>query len=471
MTFQTVPINITGPSYQDRSRPLSSQETRNFYHEATEAGKEKFVIKSFPGQKVFGTATAGVDRGSHQMAEVVYRVVGDTLWEVSSAGTHTNRGTLTSTSRCIFADDGVNLFIVADGIVNQYDSDTTTLSTVTDVDIVGAQSVAFINNQFAYTFPQLTVFSDVGDGSSASGLNAVNEESTPDDLVRDYEFDQILWRFGKRSVVNWWNSGTGTPPFQRIEGQYINVGLCAIHSVATSREFIYWLGSDKQIYRARGGQEESVTPAAIAGEIQGYGDASDAYASVFTIDNKTVYLISFPTADKTWLLFEELGIYGWIELTVGTLGNRFNAGSVVEAYNRVLIGDLLNGNLNELDFNTYDIDGDTWQRRRVVSSINSDLLGAKGQEVRMGRLELILESGTGLITGQGEDPQIMIELSLDGGRSWGYAKWVKIGRLGQFNIRAQYDNIITFYDCIVRLTTSDPVAFNLYSGTVDLKLT
>ena len=218
MTFQTVPINITGPSYQDRSRPLSSQETRNFYHEVVEPGKEKYVIKSFPGQTVFGSTTADPDRGSHQMAETVYRVVGDTLWEVSSDGTHTNRGTLTSTSRCVFADDGINLFIVADGIVNQYNSSTTVFSTVTDPDIVGAQSVTFINNQFAYTFPLLTVFSDVGDGSSASGLNAVGEESTPDDLVRDFEFDQVLWRFGKRSVVNWWNSGTGTPPFERIEG-------------------------------------------------------------------------------------------------------------------------------------------------------------------------------------------------------------------------------------------------------------
>ena len=186
--FQTIPINITGPSYKDRSRPLSSQETRNLYHEQLESGKESYVIKSFPGQPNLGSATAGTDRGMHLMLEIAYRVIDNTLYEVSSVGAHTSRGTIPGTDRCIFADDGINMFIVADSVVSQYSSATNLVTTVTNVNIVGSQSVAFINNQFAYTFPQLTVFSDAGDGSSASGLNAINEEANPDDMVRDYVF-------------------------------------------------------------------------------------------------------------------------------------------------------------------------------------------------------------------------------------------------------------------------------------------
>ena len=82
--FQTVPINITGGSYQDRSRPLSVQETRGFYPEIVEQGKDQFVIKSFPGQNNISTATAGFDRGSHQMNEVAFRVIDNTLYEVSN---------------------------------------------------------------------------------------------------------------------------------------------------------------------------------------------------------------------------------------------------------------------------------------------------------------------------------------------------------------------------------------------------
>jgi hypothetical protein len=468
--FQTVPVNITGPSYKDRSRTLSSQETRNFYQELVDSGKDKYVIKSFPGQLNITTQTAGTDRGMHQMSEIAYRVVGTTLFKVLSDGSRTDLGTIPGYDRCIFADDGVNLFIVASNNVYHYDDGAGTLAIVTDTSIVGAQSVAFINNQFAYTFPLLTVFSVVGDGSSASSLNAVGAESDPDELVRDYTFDQILYRFGTRTCENWYNSGVGVPPFDRIEGQIINIGLGAIHSVNNSKDFVYWLGSDLQVYRARGGQEQAISTAAISGAIQSYSYIGDAFGEVATIDNKVIYILTFPTANKTWCLIEELGVNGWFELSEGVTKGRWNAGSVLEVYNKVLIGDRSNGNLNELDFDTYSQAGETWRRRRILASVNGDIFGQKGQRVEMSRMEFIIETGTGLVTGQGDDPQIMIEASYDGGRSWDEGKWLKIGRQGEFNIRAEWYSMKSFYDMMVRLTTSDPVAFNIYSAAIDLRL-
>jgi len=468
--FKTVPINIAGPSYQDRSRPLTSQETRNLYHERVESGKENYVIKSFPGQTNLGSTTAGTDRGMHQMSEIAYRVIDNTLYEVSSTGTHTSRGTISGTDRCIFADDGVNMFIVANGIVSQYSATTNLVTVVTDASIVGAQSVAFINNQFAYTFPLLTVFSDVGDGSSASSLNAVGEESDPDELVRDYAFDQILYRFGKRSCANWFNSGVGIPPFDRLEGQIMNIGLVAKHSVDNSRDFVYWLGTDLQVYRARGGQEQVISTAAISGDIQSYTTVSDAFGEIITVDNKTIYVLTFPTEQKTWCVIEELGLNGWFELSEGIEDDSFNAGSMLSAYNETLVGDRSNGKLNKLDFSAYDIAGDAWRRRRVMGSINGDALGQKGHRIQMSRMEFILETGVGLVSGQGQDPSIMLEASYDGGRTWSTGTWLKIGRMGQFDIRAEWFNMKSFYDCMVRLTTSDPVAFNIYSAAIDIRL-
>ncbi len=468
--FQTVPVNITGPVYRDRSRPLSSQETRNFYHELVESGKDKYVIKSFPGQNNIGSTTAGTERGSHQMSEIGYRVVDETLWEFLSDGTHINRGTIDGYERCIFADDGVNMFIVSHGVVNQYSSDTKLVTIVSDSSITGALSVSFINNQFAYTFPLLTVFSVVGDGSSASSLNAVGAETDPDELVRDYAFDQTLYRFGTRSCENWYNSGVGTPPFDRIEGQIINTGLSAKWSVNNTKDFVYWLGTDLQVYRARGGQEQVISTAAISGAIQSYSYIGDAFGQVATIDNKTIYILTFPTANKSWGLIEELGKDGWFELSEGITSGQYNAGSILEVYGKIIIGDRSNGNLNELDFNTYDQAGEVWRRRRIIASVNGDIFGQKGQRVQMSRMEFIIETGTGLLTGQGEDPQIMVEASYDGGRSWDEGTWIKTGRQGEFNIRAEWYSMKSFYDMVVRLTTSDPVAFNLYSAAIDLRL-
>ena len=314
------------------------------------------------------------------------------------------------------------------------------------------------------------MFSDVGDGSSASTLNAVGAEADPDELVRDYTFNQILYRFGKRSVEPWYNSGVGTPPFEKVEGQAFNIGLAAIHSIANSKDFIYWLGSDRQVYRARSGQEQSMSTPAIAGAMQSYSVVDDAIADVCIIDDKTVYILTLPTENKTWALTEELGSNGWFELSEGITNGRYNASSILDVYNKTFVGDRDNGNLYQLDFNTYDQGGSPWRRRKVVSSINGDVFGQKGKRVQMSRMEFIIETGTGLITGQGEDPKIMLEASYDGGRSWVTGTWLRVGRLGEFNVRAEWFSMHSFYDMAVRLTTSDPVAFNIYSAAIDLKL-
>ena len=468
MAYKTIPINIAGPSYQDRSKPLASQQTINFYHEVVNSGKDQYVIKSFPGQKLFGSAPAGIDRGQHQMLETAYRVVDDSLYKVDVNGVHTNLGVIPGVERCIFADDGINLFIVADGIVRQYNG--TNVSTVADANIDGSISVTYINNQFAYTKPLLTTFSNVGDGSVASGLNAVSAESKPDDLVRDYAFSEILYRFGQRSVESWYNSGVGTPPFERLQGQLIEVGLAAKHAVTNTKEYIYWLGSDRQIYSARSGQEQVVSTSAISGEIQSYGSVYGAFAESFTLDNKNLVLFSFPTENKTWVMIEELGQNGWFELTGGELETAYNGASILQVYGKTLVGDSSNGNLYELDFNTLDQGGNEWHRRRVLASINGDLLGAKGKRVQMSRFELILETGVGLTSGQGSDPRIMIEYSKDGGRTWKQGTWMRIGRLGEYNVRAEWFGLDSFYDIIIRITTSDPVPFNIYSGAIDLRL-
>ncbi|GAH20838.1 unnamed protein product, partial [marine sediment metagenome] len=83
-----------------------------------------------PGQKNIGSTTADTDRGSHQMLEIAYRVVGSSLFKVLSDGSHTSLGTIPGFDRCIFADDGINLFIVSDNIVSQYSSSTGLVETV-----------------------------------------------------------------------------------------------------------------------------------------------------------------------------------------------------------------------------------------------------------------------------------------------------------------------------------------------------
>ena len=152
----------------------------------------------------------------------------------------------------------------------KYSSDTNEITQVTNENITGALSVDFFNNQFIYTFADFSTVSDVGDGSEASGLNRIAEETLPDAMVRDYVFDEVIYRFGVRSTVPWYNSGVGSPPIDKLQGRLFSVGLAATHSVAHTDEAIYWLGDDFCIYRAAAGQSQRISTDAISNELRKY---------------------------------------------------------------------------------------------------------------------------------------------------------------------------------------------------------
>ncbi len=369
MTFATAPVNVTGPSYQSRSKPLSSQQTVNFYHQFNEGGKDPYVLLPFPGLKEFGSNVAALDRGLWRMAEVLYQVKGTTLYSISSTGTHINLGTLPGTERCIFADDGENLFIVSDLKVWHYNSLNGTISQVTDPDIDGAISVDFINNQFIYTKPRFSTISNVGDGTTASGLNVVGAETKPDDLVRDFVFGQTIYRMGERTIEGWYNSGVGNPPIARLDGQIFDVGLVSKYSVAETDESFYWLGDDNSIYRSQAGAKQRISTDAISNAIQNFTVKDDAIGYTFTIEGQNFYSITFPQANKTYVVNESLGQNGWFELSSGLSGGKYQASSLISCYGKNLLADASNGKIYELDFSTFPNDSQPLNRRRCGSRV------------------------------------------------------------------------------------------------------
>ena len=471
MPFVTVPVNITGPSYQSRSKPLSSQQTVNWYQQFNEGGKESYVLMPFPGLETKGNAT-GKDRGFHRMAEILYQVKGTSLYEIDKLGNHTLRGTIPGTKRCIIADDGINMFIVVPGDrVWQYNTDTNAVSQVTNVNITKALSVDFFNNQFIYTFADFSTVSDVGNGAEATGLNRIGEETLPDAMVRDFVFDEVIYRCGVRSIVGWYNSGVGSPPIDKLQGRIFNVGLTAPYSIAKTDEAFYWLGDDNAIYRAQAGTKERISSDAISNAISKFSVIDDAIGFTYTFEGQNFYTITFPSENQTFTVSESLGENGWFELSSGLQDGKWQGSSVISAYSKNYVADADNGNVYLLDLDTYENNGESIKRTRVTSNIDARLVGgALGDAVTMSSVIISMETGVGLIVGQGDNPRIIVEASYDGGRTWAAGAWPKVGRLGEFVLKVKWDNMKTFYDCMLRISSTDPVNYSVYSANIDLKL-
>ena len=105
---------LVGPSYSERSLSFDAQRTINFYPETDESGKEVSALYGTPGLSVF--CDTGLDKSRGLFTSYngrLFYVAAQTLYEVSSAGVATVRGTLATSSGLVsFAENHTQLMIV-----------------------------------------------------------------------------------------------------------------------------------------------------------------------------------------------------------------------------------------------------------------------------------------------------------------------------------------------------------------------
>ena len=468
-TYRTIPLQIAGPWYKSRSGQLASMETVNYYVERNKGAKDEFSLMPFPGLKNI-SSVVGAGRGMHQMIEVGYRVAGATLYSFDSAGVHTAIGSIPGSGRCIFDDDGVNLFIVTEKQVYKYDSSAGNVANVTSANIGSPNSVTYLNDKFIYDRGQGNDYavSNVGAGETVNSNNIAGAISDPDDLIRVYSFREESYMYGSRTVEKHYDKGVGNPPITVIIGQTKPVGLGAVYSLSNNDRTMYFLGDDNRVYVYNGSEPEVISSIALSNEIESYNTVDDAIGWCFTFQGQNFYALTFPSEQKTWVVNESFGNEGWFQLRGGVGSGAYPATGHVYVYGKHWLEDGL-GNLYNWDFSDYQNNGQTIERVRVLAPISGSLFDKPGQRIQMSRLELILEKGVGLISGQGEDPKIMVEPSHDGGKTFNEGSWVRIGRMGEFTIKAEWWNLKSFYDLVLRVRITDPVFSSIHSAAIDIK--
>jgi hypothetical protein len=75
----------------------------------------------------------------------------------------------------------------------------------------------------------------------------------------------------------------------------------------------------------------------------------------------------------------------------------------------------------------------------------------------LSKLWLEMEGGVGTLTGQGENPQLMMQYSKDGGHTWSNEVWVNIGAMGQYRTRALFNRLGRGRDWLFKFRVTDPV--------------
>lgn len=467
-------VSFIGGSYRGRSSNLNPQESVNLYPEMDrEGGKSVLALFGTPGLLEF--CDLGIDyevRGLHVMNGTLYAVCGSTFFSIDSAGTYTSIDTTTlaalgSVSGPVSMANNGSEILIADGTYGYLYSSASLdeISGTHDADFPGASSVAFLDGYFLVTRPdtgQIWMNETAYDGTSWVATDYTTAEGWPDNAVRAFPDHRELWLAGEETIEIYYNSGA-TFPFERIPGAFLEVGLGARNSMAKADDSIFFLDHQFRVIGTEGYVAKPVSTPQIEYQIAQYATKSDAVGFTYKQEGHTFYELVFPTANKTWVYDKTTQF--WHERTSYPEDKRHRANCYAFFAGKNLVGDYNNGKIYELSMSTYTDDGETIRRIRAAPTVHEDR-----KRIFWNEFEVEFEAGTGLNSGQGVDPQAMLDWSDDGGHTWSHELWADIGKIGKYADRARWRRLGASRNRIPRITISDPIKVVMIAAYLDAEL-
>jgi len=462
---------ILGASYVARSINAADNRLVNLFPEIIpEGGKQAAFFNRAPGLKFQQTIGTGPIRAlwAHQTnGSDFYVVSGTGFYKVTGlTATPTLLGTVTGTGPVSIADNGTQIFLACnpDGFI--YNEVTNVFAKITDPDFTGAVTVAYLDGYFVYNEPnsQKVWVTELLDGTSINPLDFASAEGSPDGLVAIAVDHREAWLFGTDSVEVWYDAGLADFPLTRIQGAFNEIGCVATFSVAKLDNGLFWLGTDARgqgiVYRNNGYTGVRISTHAIEYAIAQYGNISDAVAYTYQQEGHSFYVLTFPTGNATWVYDASTQAWheraGW-NTTLGQF-TRHRSNCQCNFGGNTVVGDYLNGNIYTLDLGVYADNGgiQKWLRSWRALPTGTNTLKRTAQH----SLQLDCESGTGLNTGQGSDPEIMLRWSDDGGHTWSNEHLSKMGKIGQYYRRVFWRRLgmtMKLRDRVYEVSQTDPV--------------
>lgn len=443
---------ILGAAYVARSINAADNRLVNMYPESTpDGGKTAAYFQRVPGiQGVFNLGGAGAVRGMWVVKNVLYAVVGTRFISLTGIGTNTVTPTtisssISGTGPVSMVDNGVQIFIAAnpDGYI--YNINTTAFAQIGDPDFPGAVTVGYINGYFVFNEPnsQRVWVTELFDGTSVDPLSFASAEASPDNVVSLIVDHKEIWIFGNNSTEVWYDAGQPDYPLAPIQGAFLETGCAAPYSIAKMDNSVFWLGTDARgfgmVYRARGYQPQRISTHAIEYAIQSYSTISDAIAYTYQQDGHMFYVLTFPTANVTWVYDAATQMWhqrGYVSDTTGQL-NRHTPTCMATLGTRVYVGHDTLPQIGYYDFSYFNNEFTNARRQvwlRSWRALPSDANNLK--RTAQHSLQLDCQAATSTVaeistTGASAEMNASLRWSDDGGHTWSSLHTVSMGYEGQ----------------------------------------
>lgn len=455
-------MNLPFHSYRLRSKKAAQMRLLNCYAiEAPPEGKSPTMIQGMAGIAPFSTIADSPQRASIQFGGSLYSVAGSKFYRVAADGTATVIGTLSGNATVDLAKNQSQIAILIYPTLWVYNG--TTLTEVTDPDFTSrkAKKMAVLDNFGGFIEPNSGRFfiCDLADFTVYDALDFATAEGQPDNLVSIESNQRQFVLFGEESLELWDNAGGSGFPFLRVANGYVECGCGAADSTCTGDNTVFWLDQNRIFRRLEGVTPRRISNDGCEQQWQTYSRIDDANAYVYVFDGHTFIVLRFPSAGATWV--HDINTGEWHERQ-SQGQDHWRAQWVVNCYGKTLVGDTQSGNIGALDVDTH-----TEWGNQLLREATTGVVSEGGRWINHDCLELDLEVGTG--SEAGSDPQIMLEVSDDGGVTFRSRPNRSLGTIGQKRKRVRWFGGGRSRERVYRWRVSDDAPFVVNAARLDTR--
>lgn len=477
-------IPITNGFYVSDSAPISNQECTNWRPNFPQ------VEGALTQGNLFGTEglnqlistglIENINRGQHTKDGSPYFLNGTILSRVDrTVDSEGNEsfvtvaiGTIPGADRASFADNGKQLMIVVGGdgfIVDE--SGAPVFQEITDAGFKAngvPQQVRFVDSFFLVTTDSKTfIRSDSNNGLSWNALNKFTAEADPDDIVSIIIYKNQAFIAGSQTIEAFQDlAGV----FQR-NGFIIDKGVFAPFSMVKSSDSFMFVGGgvdeSPAIWSLTGNTVQKVSNTAIDSVLRDLSQEEIQGAFAFSYAQSGAYIVGFTFASRT---FEYNTVTSkWNERKSQIINSkgltetiRWRVNSLGTAFNRILVGDSIDGRIGVLDADSFTEYGEP-----IIRDFSSPTISNQGKPFSIPMLEVTMESG---VADVGAKASVIRMSSSKDLKKFGNELTRTFGKIGEFDARAIWPKLGRFprYGQ-VRLVMSDavkPVMIKLEANVV-----
>lgn len=442
-------VEFAGQSARDADNPAgnTSRLVNGYREPMVPGGRSGAVLRAVPGMAAFAEVSAVFVRAMSNFDDGIMIIVGENLHRVETDGTVSLIGDVDATDEIAGLDQSTG-YVVAVAGRKYWHWDGATLATVVPGNVPNPASVAYLGGYVIVSDYGTRVFgwSALADPTTWSGLDFASAEITPDPIIRLIAFKDALYIFKSTGFERWAVTGlSGPDAFQRIGGAQEEPGLAGYGLIVTFPNGMSFIGSDGRVY-VFGVGPISTPPVEVA--IQRLGPNRMFYYEqrghgFICIAFDDTFAWCYDTATGEWheRAQEEMP---WQARATVKVGSTWYAGTDA-------------GKIAQLTDACSDF-GSPMVRRFISRTLET------GERFTVSKIETFPRI-EGDIQGDGDasEAKVTLEMSRDGGFTYGNPKDRSVGAVGAYETRLTWRALGQFRKATMQLSISSTTDIPLLS--------